>query len=91
MLLSVMVTVWPSSTAVVVPLTVRGVAASALYSATLSSPLPAKVPTARVGAKVSMLMARVPGSEVLPAASVAVADRVSASCPMAAMSAGTSV
>ena len=91
MLLSVTVTVWPSSTAVVVPLTVKGVPARAAYSDAFNMPSPAKVPTVKVGAKVSMVMALVPGAEVLPAASVAVADRVSAPCPMAVMSVGCSV
>ena len=44
-----------------------------------------------LGAMVSMLMARVPVDETLPAASVAVAESVSLPCPMPVMSSGVSV
>ena len=47
--------------------------------------------TGAVGATVSMLIARVPAVLVLPAASLAVALRVSAPWPMAVMSAATKV
>ena len=53
---------------------------------------PADTPTsATLGAAVSTVMARVPAALALPAASVCVALRVSAPCPMAVMSALTKV
>ena len=47
--------------------------------------------TGAAGASVSTVMSRVPAAEVLPAASVAVTDSVSAPSPMAVMSAAVSV
>ena len=47
--------------------------------------------TNTVGAEVSMLMVRVPAVLALPAASVAVALRVSVPWPMAVMSSATNV
>ena len=44
-----------------------------------------------LGTSVSTLIARVTGSEVLPAKSTARADRVSSPCPIAVMSAAVSV
>ena len=47
--------------------------------------------TGVVGVTVSTVMLRVPAALTLPAASVAVAERVSGPCPIAVMSAATRV
>ena len=57
---------------------------------TVSSPATLEM-TGASGATVSTVIARVPGCDVLPAASVAVADRVCGPWPIAAMSADCSV
>ena len=80
-------TVWLSSTPVVVPLRVRAWPASAALI-TSSSAMALMV---IVGASVSTVMSRVLAVEVLPAASVAVTDRVSGPSPIAVISASVSV
>ena len=57
---------------------------------TRSSPVTLEI-SGTFGATVSTVMVRVPAAEVLPAASVAVTDRVSGPSPMAAMSAAVSL
>ena len=47
--------------------------------------------TGALGTSVSTVMARLAAAEVLPAASVALTDRVSGPCPMSVMSAACSV
>ena len=88
MLLKVTVTLRPSSTPAVVPRMVRGTVFNASYSALFKVP-PEIAATLTVGATVSTTIGRLPRLLTLPAASVAVALRVSAPSPMAAMSAAT--
>ena len=67
-------------------------AITAVCSLALMTSLPATTEiVGATGARVSTWMLRVPAVEVLPAASVALAERVSSPWPMAVMSAGVSV
>ena len=66
------------------------IAADCSPALTMSSPATVRSWGA-FGARVSTVMVRVPAEDVLPAASVAFTDSVSAPWPMAVMSSGCSV